>query len=380
MPTSTGRSIVTRILSLAATAAVVALAGCASGPSMTIGSVPGYRVDPGWPAPLPNNWILGQVSGIATDAQDHVWVVQRPGSLTEDEGGAALKPPLSTCCSAAPPVLEFDAAGKLLRAWGGPGAGYDWPQSEHGMYVDGKGFIWITGNGANDGQVLKFTADGRFIMQIGKVGPQTGSADTTRMGRPAGVEVDIDAREIYVADGYYNNRVIVFDSETGAYKRLWGAYGKPPMAIDKPDGRRTAPPTAAQLTTFGSPVHCVRVARDGLVYVCDRLNNRVQVFHKDGSYVKEFSVEPLTAGNGSVWDMVLSRDPQQRFLIMADGRNNRILTLLRETGAVVGSTGRQGRYAGEFHWVHDLAIDGQGNLYTGEVDTGKRAQKFVRQP
>jgi DNA-binding beta-propeller fold protein YncE len=379
MPTSPRPTFVFRSLGLAATAVLMSMAGCASGPS-TMATAPTYRVDPTWPAPLPNNWILGQVSGIATDAQDHVWIVQRPGSLTEDEGGAALKPPQSKCCVPAPPVLEFDAAGKLLRSWGGPGAGYNWPENEHGMYVDGKGFVWITGNGANDGQVLKFTADGKFVMQIGKVGPQTGSADTTRMGRPAGVEVDMGAQEIYVADGYHNNRVIVFDSETGAYKRHWGAYGKPPIAIDKPDGRRTAPPTAAQLASFGSPVHCVRVARDGLVYVCDRLNNRVQVFHKDGSYVKEFSVEPLTAGNGAVWDLVLSRDPQQRFLIMADGRNNQILTLLRETGAVVGSAGRPGRYAGEFHWVHDLAIDGQGNLYAGEVDTGKRAQKFVRQP
>ena len=363
---------------LAATAAIVALASCASSTGNV--AAPSFRVDPNWPKPLPNNWILGQVSGIATDAQDHIWVLQRPGTLTEDERGAALNPPHSKCCVPAPSVLEFDAAGNLLRSWGGPGAGYNWPENEHGMHVDAKGFVWITGNGANDGQVLKFTPEGRFVLQIGKVGPQTGSADTTRLGRAAGVEVDTEAREVYVADGYHNNRVIVFDSETGAYKRHWGAYGKPPIAVGQPDGRRTAPPTATQLTTFGSPVHCVRVARDGLVYVCDRLNNRVQVFRKDGSYVKEFSVEPLTAGNGSVWDLVLSRDPQQRFLHMADGRNNQILTLLRETGTVVGSAGRPGRYAGELHWVHDLAIDSQGHLYAGEVDTGKRAQKFVRQP
>ena len=131
---------------------------------------------------------------------------------------------------------------------------------------------------------------------------------------------------------------------------------------------------------FGNPVHCVRIARDGLVYVCDRLNNRVQVFQKDGRYVKEFAVEVRTAGNGSVWDIVLSRDPQQRWLFLADGRNNQVLTLLRETGEVQGTLGRPGRYAGEFHWVHDMAIDAQGNLYAGEVDTGKRAQKFVRQP
>jgi hypothetical protein len=366
-------------LALAASAALVTLTACATGP-VDSAAAPTFKVDPNWPQPLPHRWILGQVSGIATDRADHVWVLQRPGSLTEDERGAALNPPHSTCCVPAPPVLEFDAAGRLLRAWGGPGAGYNWPENEHGLHVDAQGFVWITGNGNQDGQVLKFTPDGKFVLQIGKVGPQTGSADTTRLGRAAGVEVDVDAREVYVADGYHNNRVIVYDSDTGAYKRHWGAYGRAPIAVGAPDGRRTAPPTAAQMSTFGSPVHCVRVARDGLVYVCDRLNNRVQVFKKDGSYVKEFSVAPATAGNGSVWDLVLSRDPQQRYLHMADGRNNQILTLRRDTGAVVGSVGRPGRYAGELHWVHDLAVDSQGHLYAGEVDTGKRAQKFVRQP
>ena len=286
----------------------------------------------------------------------------------------------SKCCVPAPPVLEFDAAGRLLRSWGGPGAGYDWPGNEHGVHVDGKGFVWITGNGDTDGQILKFTRDGKFVLQIGKVGPQTSSADTTRLGKAAGVEVDAAANEIYVADGYQNRRVIVFDTETGAYKRHWGAYGKPPSDADKPESRRQSPPTAAQLQQFGTPVHCVRVARDGMVYVCDRLNNRIQVFRKDGSYVKEFSVEPRTAGNGSVWDVVISRDPQQKWLFMADGRNNQVLTLDRQTGAVVNTLGRPGRYAGEFHWVHDLAIDSQGNLFAGEVDNGKRVQKFLRVP
>jgi DNA-binding beta-propeller fold protein YncE len=359
------------------------LAGCSTS-SKVVGlntaDTPRFQVDPTWPKALPNNWLLGQVSGVATDADDHVWVLQRPGSLTEDERGATLKPPQSTCCAPAAPVLEFDASGKLLRSWGGPGNGYDWPQNEHGIHVDSKGFVWITGNGDNDGQVLKFTRDGKFVMQIGKVGPQTGNADVSRLGQPAGVEVDTAANEVYIADGYYNKRVIVFDSETGAFKRQWGAYGKPPSDAEKPNTRRTAPPTAAQLATFGNPVHCARIARDGLVYVCDRLNNRVQVFHKDGSFVKEFSVAPDTSGNGSVWDILLSRDPQQKWLFLADGRNNRIVTLLRETGEVQASFGRPGRYAGEFHWVHDMAIDSQGNLYAGEVDTGKRVQKFVRQP
>ena len=323
--------VATALLCAASLAGLVA--GCAA--PMSGSAAPTWRVEANWPKPLPNQWILGQVSGIATSDDDHVWVLQRPASLTEDERGAALSPPHSTCCKPAPPVLEFDGAGNLLRSWGGPGAGYDWPQNEHGIQVDGKGFVWITGNGDNDGQILKFTREGQLVLQIGKVGPQTGSADTTRMGRPAGVDIDIAAREVYVADGYHNNRVIVYDSDTGAYKRHWGAYGKPPIEVGKPDGRRTAPPTTAQLTTFGSPVHCVRVARDGLVYVCDRLNNRVQVFRKDGTFVQEFMVEPRTTANGSVWDMVLSRDPQQRWLLMADGRNNQVVTLLRETGAVV---------------------------------------------
>ena len=308
-----------------------------------------------------------------------MWVVQRPGSLTDDERGSTFRPPLSTCCSPAAPVLEFDAAGHLLRSWGGPGAGYDWPQNEHGIHVDAAGFVWITGNGELDGQVLKFTRDGRFVMQIGKVGPQTGNADPSRLGQPAGVEVDLPANEVYIADGYYNKRVIVFDATTGAFKRMWSAFGKPPVDGDKPNLRRTAPPTEAQLAGFGNPVHCVRIARDGLVYVCDRLNNRVQIFRKDGTYVKQFSVAPDTAGNGAVWDIALSRDPEQRFLFLADGRNNRIVTLSRDTGAIVSTLGRSGRYAGEFHWVHDLAIDSAGNLYAGEVDTGKRVQKFVRQ-
>ena len=356
------------------------LAACATSSTSRADNdaAPRYRVDATWPAPLPNGWILGQVSGIATDPDDHVWMLQRPASLTEDERGATLTPPQSTCCAPAPPVLELDASGKLLRSWGGKGSGYDWPQNEHGIHVDANGFVWITGNGADDGQVLKFTRDGKFVMQIGRLGPQTGNADTGRLGQAAGVEVDVAAHEIYVADGYYNKRVIVFDADTGAFKRQWGAYGRPPSDAEKPNTRRTAPPTDAQLTQFGNPVHCVRIARDGLVYVCDRLNNRVQVFQKDGRFVKEFSVEPRTSGNGSVWDLVLSRDPGQQWLLMADGRNNQVLTLRRDTGEVLGRLGRPGRYAGEFHWVHDLAIDSKGNLYAGEVDTGKRAQKFVR--
>lgn len=378
--TPSARRLAASLRRIAFASITLLVAACATG-TTTSSPPPDLRVDASWPKALPNGWILGAVAGVAIDADDHVWVLQRPGTLTDDERGATFKPPLSDCCAPAKPVLEFDAAGNLLRSWGGQAAdhqpGYDWPQSEHGIHVDAAGFVWITGNGENDGQVLKFTRDGRFVMQIGKVGPQTGNLDTSRLGQPAGVEVDGAANEVYVADGYYNKRVIVFDATTGAFKRMWSAFGKPPVDGDQPNLRRNAPPTEAQLAGFGNPVHCVRIANDGLVYVCDRLNDRVQVFHKDGSYVKQFSVAPDTAGNGSAWDIALSRDPEQRWIYLADGRNNRIATLVRETGTVVGSTGGPGRYAGQFHWVHDIAIDSRGNVYAGEVDTGKRVQKFV---
>jgi DNA-binding beta-propeller fold protein YncE len=270
-------------------------------------------------------------------------------------------------------VLEFDQSGALLRAWGGPGQGYNWPANEHGIYIDQKGFVWIAGNGETDGQILKFTKDGQFVLQIGKQGPQTNSADTTRLGRPANMSVDIAAQEVYVADGYSNHRVIVFDSETGAFKRMWGAYGKPPTD-DRVAGYDPAAPASPQ---FGNPVHCVNIAADGLVYVCDRVNDRVQIFHKDGTFVREFVVEKATRANGSVWDLDLFPDKAETWLLNADGANNEVRILDRATGATVGAFGRSGRNAGEFHWVHNLAVDSRGNIFTTEVDTGKRAQKFL---
>lgn len=336
-----------------------------------------YAVDPYWPKPLPNNWLLGQVSAIDVDSNNHVWLIHRPHSFSETERGAALKPPISKCCIPAPPVIEFDEAGNIVRSWGGPGKGYDWPSKEHGLYIDYKGFVWITGIGENDGQILKFTRDGKFVMQIGKVGPQTGSNDTTRLGRAAAVNVDPATNELFVADGYYNHRVIVFDANTGAYKRHWGAYGKPPKDLDT-TLLELHPPTAASLQQFGTPVHCVRFNREGLLYVCDRRNNRIQVFHKDGTYVKEFFVEPQTAAMGSVWDIIFSKDPKQCYIYIIDGSNNQLHTLLHKNHKVISSFSRQGRYAGQFHWVHDMAMDAKGNLYTGEVDEGKRIQKFIR--
>ncbi len=336
--------------------------------------VPHFAVEPFWPKPLPDNWILGQVAGIATDARDHVWVIHRPSTLVDDEKGATLNPPATKCCTAAPPVLEFDADGNLLRSWGGPGAGYDWPKQEHGIMVDRDGNVWLAGNDASDHQVLKFTPDGKFLQQIGKAASTGGSNSPTQLGRPAHIQIDEAAGELYVADGYLNRRVLVLDARTGAHKRHWGAYGNQPNDDKQP----AYDPKAPLAKQFANPVHCVRLANDGLVYACDRANDRIQVFRKDGTFVKEFRVEPQTLQNGSVWDLVLSEDPAQKFIFIADGANNQIVTLARETGDVVASWGRAGRMAGMFKWVHNIAIDSKGNLYTAEVGTGRRAQKFKR--
>jgi hypothetical protein len=363
-------------------AAILALVAAAAGPLFTSAAPRAlaadaltFQVDPAWPKPLPNDWIMGQAAGVAVDAQDNIWVVQRPKTLTDDEKAASFDPPRTKCCKPAPPVLVFNQAGDLIKSWGGPGQGYDWPQNEHGIFVDHKGFVWLAGNGENDGQILKFTAEGKFILQIGKQGRQTNSQDTSRLGKPAQVTVDPETNEVYVADGYYNHRIIVFDGETGAFKRMWGAYGKPPTD----ENLGPYDPNAAPAQQFRNPVHCVQIARDGLVYVCDRTNDRVQVFRKDGTFVKEFRVEPQTLQNGSVWDLVLSEDPQQRFIFIADGANGQIITLARETGEALTKWGRHGRQPGQFKWVHNIAIDSKGNLFTAEVGFGRRVQKFRRQ-
>src|SRR5438105_1618314 len=239
---------------------------------------PKFQVAPFWPKPLPKNWILGQVAGIAVDREDHVWIVHRPSTLVDDEEGAMQEPPTAKCCTPAPPVRAFDAAGDRLRAGGGPGEGDDWPNMEHGIFVDEDRNVWIAGNDPADHQILKFTPDGKFLQQIGKAGSTGGSNSETQLGRPAHLQIDEAAHELYVADGYLNRRVVVFDSTTGAYKRHWGAYGHRPSDDKQPP----YDPKAALPQQFANPVHCVRLSRDGLVYVCDRVNDRIQVFRKAG--------------------------------------------------------------------------------------------------
>jgi DNA-binding beta-propeller fold protein YncE len=347
--------------------------------------VPVFEVDPKWPKSLPNHWILGAVAGVAVDAADHIWIIHRPSTLQPNETRSEWR--------AAPPVLEFDQAGNLLSSWGGPGPGYEWPSLEHGIFVEGTDRVWVGGAGEKDAQILKFTRDGKFLLQIGHQGKNTGSNDTANLGAPATMVVDHDANELYVADGYVNHRVIVFDASTGAYKRHWGAYGK------KPDdqyfvqgGERLPGPFNGAVQNENRPsnydpdgppppqfriVHSVRIAKDGLVYVCDRTNDRIQVFRKDGTFVKEGFIAKNTLGSGSVWDIAFSIDPAQTFLIVNDGTNQRVRIIRRDSLEVVSTFGRAGHWAGEFYGAHNIAADSKGNLYITETYEGKRVQRFL---
>ena len=335
--------------------------------------VPMFQVDPMWPKPLPNGWVIGSVIGVAVDSQDHIWMIHRPSTLSKNELGMAQKPPTAEyCCRAAPPVLEFDQAGNLVQSWGGKAAGYDWPGGEHAIFVDYKDNVWVGSNERSDGQILKFTRQGKFLLQIGHPNIKPSSASTVDLGAPANIEVDPATNEVYVSDGYSNHRVIVFDADTGAFKRMWGAYGNKP---DDTDPGRYDPTVAPK--QFRNPVHCSTISKDNLVYVCDRTADRIQVFRKDGTFVKEGWVARTTLGSGSVWDIDFSTDPQQRFIYLTDGMNGRVHILVRDTLQVVGHIGQGGRYPGQFYGAHSIATDHEGNIYTGETYEGKRLQRFL---
>jgi DNA-binding beta-propeller fold protein YncE len=387
-------------------AVVVAVLAVAQYALQTVASAQGnggaqagiYEVDRMWPKPLPNNWVLGSTVGLAVDARDHVFVVHR-GQATLDpkfasqmvfaptgrgaRGGApargdaavgedvatGAKPISDLCCAAAPPVLEFDPAGNLVNHWGGPGTGFEWPPSMHGITIDGKDNVWLAGNGGNT--VLKFSKDGKFLLQIGKNGASKGNKDTANLSRPAEVEVDMAANEVYVADGYGNRRVIVYDADKGTFKRMWGAYGKPPT-----DDPNVTYDPAKPLSTNWQTVHCATLANDGLVYVCDRVNDRIQVFKKDGTYIKEVQIAKRTLGDGVTFDIAFSKDKEQKLMYVADGANHRVWQLLREPLQVLNHIGNGGRYPGQFYATHNVSLDSKGNLYTVETYTGARVQKF----
>ena len=368
--------------------------------------VPIFQVDPLWPKPLPNDWVIGAVIGVSVDAEDRVWMLHRPATIEPSLRAKDAKL-ASFCCTPAPPVLVFDQAGNLVKSWGPnralgegttvldggpPVPGWEhWPQSEHGLSVDHMGYVWLTGQGQKDSRILKYTQDGKFLMQIGHFdpygtnGPGHGggpdSYDTQNFNRPTKAIVDPATNEVYVSDGYGNRRVIVFDADTGEFKRFWGAYGKPPNEKDPYNSKFANvdedynPDIVAQ--SFGRAVHGVAVSKDGLVYVADRTNNRVQVFRTDGTFVKEGFIDKYARRTGSASDVAFSSDPQQRFLYVPDTMNNRVHILDRDSMKIVSSFGRGGNNAGQFDYVHSIAADSKGNIYTGDTIRGKRLQRFV---
>jgi DNA-binding beta-propeller fold protein YncE len=299
-------------------------------------------------------------------------VLQRPGSLAPAERAKA-----------APPLLEFDADGNFIQAWGGPGPGYEWPVSEHGVYVDPKGFVWIGGNGASDHQVLKFRRDGTFVLQIGRAGESRGNADTQNLNQPADTFVHAPTNELFVADGYGNRRVIVFDADTGAYKRMWGAFGNVPTDAQPnpadPDAGADGPPQ------FVQPVHAARVSKDGLVYVSDRGGKRVQIFTVDGKFVRQLFIgrecKAPECGNGQTAASTgFSADAAQRYLFVGNRSQARVMVFDRQSLMLLDSFGRWGSAPGEFGTLHHMAVDSKGNLYVTEVTPlkpeNRRVQKF----
>ena len=333
---------------------------------------PRFEVDPLWPKPLPNRWLLGMAIGVHVDDQDHVWIIHRSfATLRNNE--KALETGVGECCRGAPPVLVFDQTGNLVRSWGGPGEGYEWPGSNHGIFVDHKGNVWIGGNGPKDAHILKMTKEGKFLQQFGGLGKNAGSNNLENFGRVAKIWVDPKANEAYVADGYHNKRVAVLDADTGKMKRYWGAYGNKPDDTPLPKYDPAAEPSKQ----FRNPVHCSDLSNDGLLYVCDRQHNRLQVFKPDGTFVREAFYAKNTLGSGSTWDIAFSKDPQQRFIFIADGTNEVVRIVLRETLEEITNFGDGGRQPGQFYGVHSIATDSKGNVYTTETYEGKRVQRFV---
>jgi DNA-binding beta-propeller fold protein YncE len=358
-----------------------------------LANAPRFEVDPLWPKPLPNHWTLGMVIGIGIDSKDHVFIVHRgPADMHRAEQGAdpiGNRPAEAECCRPAPPVLEFDPEGNLVNSWGGPNQGYVWPVSNHGIAIDDKDNVWIGGNGACtdslvtagacsaagtiDSHVLKFTHEGKLITTIGNPNQRMNSNAQDHFGMVAKVSFDTKAGEAYFADGYRNKRVAVVDMASGKIKRFWGAYGNVPS--DSNFGRYN--PDAPLIPQFRTPVHCAEPSNDGHVYVCDRVNNRIQVFTKDGKFVKEQRIYPKTLGDGAVWDIAFSGDRDQTYMYLADGKNERIYVMDRKSLEILTMFGDGGRQPGQFFAVHSIAADSKGNLYTTETYRGQRVQKFT---
>jgi DNA-binding beta-propeller fold protein YncE len=394
-------------------------------------AAPRYAVQPLFPRPFSEDYlVIGSVSGVTVDSQNRIWVVHRGNdSLEGNEKGMAPAanaqgqpgvPSSSVCCMAAPQVIQYDAAGNVLTMWGGASQSYRWPQATGGITTDAKGNVWIAAMGyepapaggrgrggappaaaappaagaappppppAPDAHVLKFSPNGIHQLTIGTPGKMDGADSQSTLNRPSALAYDSAANEIFVAD-MGNRRIVVFDADKGTYKRHWFAYGEK-TAGAAPGPYKPGEPNAKSFRD----ITCVEIARDGMVYVCDKSSNRIQVFDKNGKFVREQLIAPNTGGGvigpgggtgpsftlnmaGAVWDVAFSNDQAQQFLFVADGHNKKVRILRRETLEEVGSIGSGGRYPGQFLAVATVAVDGQGNVYTGEMHHGKRVQKF----
>ena len=360
------------------------LSACGSGPDTggagdapavsTYGGVPTFEVDPSWPREMPNNWILGSVTAVFVDSKDHVWVAHLPETLTPEETSAVQEPPIGTCCVPAPVVIELDPQGEVVQAWGEPSEDMShYPRNPHGIFVDHNDYVWI--GTYRHHRVMKFTRNGEHVMTIGEYDKNAGSNDPDFLGGPAGIWVDPETNEVYIADGYRNRRVVVYEGETGKYLRHWGAYGETPDDDEAYDyvNRDPEGPPPRQFST----VHGLIGSKDGLIYVADRRANRIQVFDHSGEFVAEKIIAPATLASGSTFVFALSPDLDQRWLYMADGTNHKVWTLRRKDLEVVGEFGRGGRQVGQLLRPHGMSADSQGNLYVGEASTGRRVQKFT---
>lgn len=343
-------------------------------PTVSSGSTPTFQIDPSWPREMPNSWIIGAVTSVFVDAQDHVWVTHLQETLTPEETAVVQDPPIGICCVPAPTVIEFNAEGEVVQAWGNPSQDISvFPRNPHGLFVDHNDYVWI--GTYRHHRVMKFTRNGEHLMTIGEYDQNAGSNDTNFLGGPAGIWVDSETNEVYIADGYRNRRIVVYEGETGHYLRHWGAYGETPDDDYDYGNRNPAAPPARQF----SNVHGLTGSRDGMIYVADRRGNRIQVFRQTGEFVGEKIIAPLTRASGSAFVVALSPDSDQKWLYLADGTNHKVWTLQRENLEVVGNFGRGGRFVGQFLRPHGMGIDSQGNLYVGEASTGRRVQKFAVQ-
>jgi len=327
-------------------------------------SLPTFEVDRAWPK-VPPQWKLGDASSIAIDAQDNVWVLHRPRTLKPEQAAMA-----------APPVIVFDPAGNYIKAWGGAGDGYQWPEREHGIHIDGRGFVWLGGNSCPtnglpglkpvaDDQLLKFTQDGKFVAQIGRSNESKGNDDTRNLHRPADAWVHSKTNELFVADGYGNHRVAVFDANTGAFKRMWGAFGNKPLDDDHCELVTPASfsdPGPAQF----SIVHAIRVANDGTVYVADREFRRVQMFTNEGRFLKQL----VRTSAPFARDLALSPDADQQFLYVGGGTG--VFIVDRKTLEIVGNV----QPAGMIGAGHQIATDSKGNLYIAQTTAGLQKLTF----